>query len=185
VDDQLIPAINLVGEKFDRKEYFLPQLISCADAMRKGFEVLQPHLATQNGGGVTQGPQVLLATVQGDIHDIGKNIVALMLKNYSFEVIDLGKDVSAETIIRAVKQQGARIVGLSALMTTTMVEMKRVIDLAREEGLEDVCFMIGGAVVDQHYAEEIGAQGYAADALAAVRLAQGFGAGPRRGDDET
>lgn len=174
VDEQLIPAINLVGEKFDKKEFFLPQLIAAADAMRKGFEVLDPHLSAQGEAGAVKGPRVLMATVQGDIHDIGKNIVALMLKNYSFEVIDLGKDVSAETIIRAIKQHQARIVGLSALMTTTMVEMKRVIDLARAEGLDDVCFMIGGAVVDQHYADEIGAQGYAADALAAVRLAKQF-----------
>ncbi len=174
VDDRLIPAINRVGEKFDRKEYFLPQLIASADAMRKGFEVLQPHLAIQGDAGAARGPKVLLATVQGDIHDIGKNIVGLMLKNYSFEVIDLGKDVSAESIIRAIQQHEAGIVGLSALMTTTMVEMKRVIGLARAAGLGEVRFMIGGAVVDQHYADEIGAQGYAADALAAVRLAQRF-----------
>jgi 5-methyltetrahydrofolate--homocysteine methyltransferase len=112
---------------------------------------------------------VVLATVQGDIHDIGKNIVALMLNNYNFEVIDLGKDVGAEDIIRAAKHHGADIIGLSALMTTTMVEMKKVIDLARAEDLSHVRFMIGGAVVDQHYAEEIGANGYAGDAIGAVR----------------
>lgn len=174
VDDRLIPAINLVGEKFDRKEYFLPQLISCADTMRKGFTVLQPFLSALSGNAGQKGAKVVLATVQGDIHDIGKNIVSLMLNNYNFEVIDLGKDVSAENIILAAKQHNADIIGLSALMTTTMMEMKRVIDLAHQEGLDNVRFMIGGAVVDQHYADEIGAHGYAGDAIGAVRLAQHF-----------
>lgn len=174
VDDRLIPAINLVGDKFDRKEYFLPQLITCADTMRKGFNVLQPFLDAASGSIAGKGPKVVLATVQGDIHDIGKNIVALMLNNYNFDVIDLGKDVSAEDIVRAAKHNGAEIIGLSALMTTTMVEMKKVIDLARAEGLLQIRFMIGGAVVDQHYADEIGASGYAGDAIGAVRLAKQF-----------
>jgi 5-methyltetrahydrofolate--homocysteine methyltransferase len=179
VDDRLIPAINLVGDKFDRKEYFLPQLITCADTMRKGFSVLQPFLDAASETPGRKGAKVVLATVQGDIHDIGKNIVALMLNNYNFDVIDLGKDVAAEDIIRAAKHHGADIVALSALMTTTMVEMKKVIDLARREGLARVRFMIGGAVVDQHYADEIGASGYASDAIGAVRLAQQFSvAGP-------
>lgn len=173
VDDCLIPGINLVGEKFDSKEYFLPQLITCADTMRKGFTVLQPYLSA-GGKAEKKGPKVILATVRGDIHDIGKNIVALMLNNYNFDVIDLGKDVSAEDIIRAAKNNNADIIGLSALMTTTMVEMKNVIDMAHQEGLTNVRFMIGGAVVDQHYANEIGAHGYASDAIGAVRLAQQF-----------
>ncbi|MBD3320699.1 MAG: 5-methyltetrahydrofolate--homocysteine methyltransferase [Chitinivibrionales bacterium] len=172
VDNQLIPAITLVGDKFDKKEYFLPQLITCADTMRAGFDVLQPILdESEKLSDTPKGPRVLLATVQGDIHDIGKNIVALMLKNYSFDVVDLGKDVSAEDIIRAARRHNAAIIGLSALMTTTMVEMKRIIELARARGLADVKFMIGGAVVDQHYADEIGAHGYAGDAMEAVRLA--------------
>jgi 5-methyltetrahydrofolate--homocysteine methyltransferase len=174
VDDRLIPAINLVGDKFDRKEYFLPQLITCADTMRKGFTVLQPLLDAASGRSGQKGPKVLLATVQGDIHDIGKNIVALMLNNYNFDVIDLGKDVGAEEIVRAAKLHQADIVGLSALMTTTMVEMKKVIDLARVEGLTHLRFMIGGAVVDKNYADEIGAHGYAGDAIGAVRLAKQF-----------
>nr|WP_320114749.1 homocysteine S-methyltransferase family protein [uncultured Desulfuromonas sp.] len=174
VDDRLIPAINLVGDKFDRKEYFLPQLITCADTMRKGFSLLQPFLDAASETPGRKGAKVVLATVQGDIHDIGKNIVALMLNNYNFDVIDLGKDVAAEDIIRAAKHHGADIIALSALMTTTMVEMKKVIDLARREGLARVRFMIGGAVVDQHYADEIGASGYAGDAIGAVRLAQQF-----------
>ena len=113
----------------------------------------------------------MLATVKGDIHDIGKNLVALLLRNYGFKVIDLGKDVSACEIVRAAKEHGARLVGLSALMTTTMSEMRAVLALARQEGV--ACrFMVGGAVVDEQYAREIGADGYAADAVAAVRLAQ-------------
>jgi 5-methyltetrahydrofolate--homocysteine methyltransferase len=174
VDERLIPAINLVGEKFDRKEFFWPQLISCADTMRRGFAVLQPILNASQEASGGKGPKVLLATVQGDIYDIGKNIVALMLKNYNFDVVDLGKDVGAEAIVRAAKKHKAGIIGLSALMTTTMVEMKNVIDLAHREGLKQVRFMIGGAVVDQHYADEIGAHGYAGDAIGAVRFAQRF-----------
>lgn len=171
VDEFLIPAITQVGDLFDKKEYFLPQLIMSADAMRVGFETLEPFLK-KTGAGVVRGPKVLIATVQGDIHDIGKNIVGLMLKNYNFDVIDLGKDVSVAHIIRAAQEHHAHIIGLSALMTTTMVEMEQVVIAAREAGLKDIKFMIGGAVVDQKYAEEINADGYAADALAAVRLAK-------------
>ena len=115
-----------------------------------------------------------MATVEGDIHDIGKNIVVLMLRNYGFEVVDLGKDVSAIKIINAAKEHKARIVGLSALMTTTMIKMEEVVKMAREEGLNDLKIMIGGAVVDQNYAEQIGADAYAADAMESVRLAKRF-----------
>jgi 5-methyltetrahydrofolate--homocysteine methyltransferase len=172
IDSILIPAINKVGEKFDKKEFFLPQLIMSADTMKKGFEILEPYLKKDKCENEEKRPVVLIATVQGDIHDIGKNIVALMLKNYNFNIIDLGKDVKASTIINAAKKHNASIIGLSALMTTTMVEMKNVIDLAKKEGLEDIKFMIGGAVVDQNYSDEIGANGYAKDALDAVRLVQ-------------
>ncbi|MFA7230601.1 MAG: homocysteine S-methyltransferase family protein [Victivallaceae bacterium] len=170
VDNSLIPAINRVGELYDRKEYFLPQLIMSADAMRKGFEALEPYLA-ENRAGEEKKAVVVIATVEGDIHDIGKNIVALMLRNYGFDVVDLGKDVAAGKIIAAVKERNAKIVGLSALMTTTMVNMEEVIALAKSEGLTDVKFMIGGAVVDQNYATQIGAS-YAADAMESVRIAQ-------------
>ncbi len=140
--------------------------------MRKGFDVLEPLLtADPKNKDIKKAPTVVIATVQGDVHDIGKNIVSLMLKNYSFNVIDMGKDVSAEDIIRVAKQEHADIIGLSALMTTTMVEMQDVIDLAKQHKL-DVKFMIGGAVVDQDYADEIGAHGYARDAMEAVRLAK-------------
>jgi len=112
--------------------------------------------------------------VEGDIHDIGKNIVALMLRNYGFEVVDLGKDVSARHIVAAAREHSAAVIGLSALMTTTMIKMPEVIQLAKTEGLDKVKFMVGGAVVDQGYADEIGADAYAADAMEAVRIAQKF-----------
>ncbi|PYG87523.1 5-methyltetrahydrofolate--homocysteine methyltransferase [Ruminiclostridium sufflavum DSM 19573] len=170
VDNHLIPAINQVGKLFDEKKYFLPQLIQSAEAMKKGFIYVEP-LLKQNGSVQEKEIIILIATVKGDIHDIGKNIVALMLKNYGFKVYDLGKDVSAETIINKAKSLKAHIIGLSALMTTTMVEMKDVIKLAREQNLS--CkFMIGGAVVDADYAREIGADGYSRDAYEAVKLAK-------------
>lgn len=172
VDEYLIPAINEVGEKFDKKEFFLPQLIVSADTMRRGFEILEPYLKKDSSGTLKKEATVIIATVQGDIHDIGKNIVTLMLKNYNFEVIDLGKDVAAEDIIRMAKNKKADIIALSALMTTTMIEMKSVIECARREGLAGVRFMVGGAVVDQDYADEIGAHGYASDAFEAVKLAR-------------
>ena len=173
VDDCLIPAINKVGDLYDSKKYFLPQLIMGADAMRKGFEVLEPHLSGDSEN-QTEKAVIIMATVEGDIHDIGKNIVSLMLRNYGFDVIDLGKDVSAVKIVNAAKEHKAQIVGLSALMTTTMIKMEEVVKLAREEGLTDLKIMIGGAVVDQNYADQIGADAYATDAMESVRLAKKF-----------
>jgi 5-methyltetrahydrofolate--homocysteine methyltransferase len=171
VDEILIPAITQVGQLFDSKEYYLPQLIQSAETMKIAFEYLEPLLKSGSGEDAQSTVGVVLATVKGDIHDIGKNIVALMLKNYGFKVYDLGKDVDAQEIIQKVKETGAKIVGLSALMTTTMVEMGEVIRLAKSEDL-NCKFMIGGAVVDEKFAEEIGADGYSEDAYAAVKLAQ-------------
>lgn len=171
VDKYLIPAITEVGELYDEKKYFLPQLIQSAEAMKNAFAYLEPLLKETSGKGLKDKPKVILATVKGDIHDIGKNIVALMLRNYGFEVYDLGKDVAACEIITKAKTLGAQIIGLSALMTTTMVEMEKVISLARKEGLK-AKFIIGGAVVTEQYAKEIEADGYAADAHKAVKLAQ-------------
>jgi 5-methyltetrahydrofolate--homocysteine methyltransferase len=173
VDENLIPAINRVGELFDKREYFLPQLIMSAEAMKAAFDFLEPHLKKNE----VQGQQkkkhkIILATVKGDIHDIGKNIVALMLKNYGFEVVDLGKDVGADAVVQALKKTGAEIVGLSALMTTTMTQMKTIIDESRKHGFKNVKYIIGGAVVTQDYADEISADGYASDSVEAVRLVQ-------------
>lgn len=169
VNRHLIPAIQEVGQRFDRKEYFLPQLMMSADAMKKACDFLAPQLATADGD-TGPAPVVLLATVEGDIHDIGKNLVSLMLSNHGFEVMDLGKDVSADEIIRTAREKNASVIGLSALMTTTMTEMEKVIDLAKQSDLT-MHIMVGGAVVDQTYADEIGADGYAADAVGAVRIA--------------
>ena len=170
VDDVLIPAITEVGDRFDRKEYFLPQLVQSADAMRRAMETLLPHLqnnAEQEG----TKPGIVIATVKGDIHDIGKNIVALMLQNYGFKVFDLGKDVPGETILDAAAEHGVKVVGLSALMTTTMTEMGKVIALAKKRGMDGLEFIVGGAVLSDDYAKKIGAF-YAKDALETVKIAK-------------
>ncbi|MCR5654885.1 MAG: homocysteine S-methyltransferase family protein [Lachnospiraceae bacterium] len=169
LDDALLPAIAQVGDLFDSGKYFLPQLIASAEAMKASIEYLEPLL--QKEGATEVMPTIVIATVKGDIHDIGKNLVAMMLKNNGFTVVDLGKDVPREEIIRAAKENNAKIIALSALMTTTMREMKNVIDLAKEEGLKSK-FMIGGAVITEDYADEIGADGYSKDAANAVKLAK-------------
>jgi len=174
VQDIMIPCIIKVGDLFDKKEYFLPQLIASAETMKKGLEYLDPYLKKDVSTQEVKAT-ILIATVKGDIHDIGKNIVSLMLENHGFNVIDLGKDITAERIIEEIKRLRPVIVGLSALMTTTMVNMKDVIDLARKEGL-DCKFMAGGAVVSKSYARSIGAE-YAKDGVGAVRLAQKLSSG--------
>ena len=167
LDDCLLPAINEVGDFFDKGKYFLPQLIAGAEAMKTAIEYLEPLL--EQTSGKKEMPVVVIATVEGDIHDIGKNLVALMLKNYGFKVIDLGKDVPKEQIIEAAKEHHASVIALSALMTTTMQEMKEVIAYAREQKVE-AKIIIGGAVITQDYADEIGADGYSKDAADAVKL---------------
>ena len=169
LNDVLLPAINQVGEYFDKGKYFLPQLIASAEAMKNAISVLEPLLLQETAN--QNKPVVVIATVEGDIHDIGKNLVALMLKNYGFEVIDLGKDVPAETILQAAKEHDAQIIALSALMTTTMQRMREVIAKAKEKGVASKV-MIGGAVITQEYADEIGADGYSRDAAEAVKLAK-------------
>ena len=172
VDDVLIPAITEVGDLFDRKEYFLPQLVQSADAMRNAMSHLLPHLQSSADSGAAK-PGIILATVKGDIHDIGKNIVALMLQNYGFEVLDLGKDVPADVILDAAVAQGIKLIGLSALMTTTMTEMDNVIKRAQSRGLDDLTFIVGGAVLSEDYASKIGAF-YAKDAMETVKIAKKF-----------
>ena len=169
LNEVLLPAINDVGELFDKGKYFLPQLIGSAEAMKNSIEVLEPLLLQETDA--QNMPVVVIATVEGDIHDIGKNLVALMLKNYGFKVIDLGKDVPKEEIIRAARENNAQIIALSALMTTTMQRMREVIEFAKKEGVK-AKIMIGGAVITQDYADEIGADGYSKDASEAVKVAQ-------------
>lgn len=165
----LLTAINLVGEYFDKGKYFLPQLIASAESMEKSIAYLEPMLKA--GGEQKPKGTIVIATVQGDIHDIGKNLVALMLRNHGFKVIDLGKDVSKETIVDCALENKADIIALSALMTTTMKQMEEVINFAKEKGCTAKT-MIGGAVITQEYAQEIGASGYSADAADAVKLAE-------------
>lgn len=167
INNDLIPAINQVGVLFEKKKYFLPQLIAGAEAMELAVNYLSPMVPKKNQD--KEMPAIVIATVEGDIHDIGKNLVALMLRNYGFKVIDLGKDVPAETIIQAAIEKKAEIIALSALMTTTMVKMKDVVDLVKEKRLP-FKVIIGGAVITQSYADEIGADGYSRDAAEAVTL---------------
>lgn len=169
LNEVLLPAINEVGELFDKGKYFLPQLIGSAEAMKNAIEVLEPLLLQESHA--QDVPVVVIATVEGDIHDIGKNLVALMLKNHGFRVIDLGKDVPKEKIIQAALDNHAQIIALSALMTTTMQRMREVVAYAKENHV-DARIMVGGAVITQEYADEIGADGYSRDAAEAVRVAR-------------
>jgi len=165
----MIPAIVEVGERFGRKEYFLPQLIASGETMKIGMEALEPLLKAASKEAAGRGT-ILVATVKGDIHDIGKNIVALMLRNYGYRVVDLGKDVASERIVREIERHRPDAVGLSALMTTTMTRMKEVIEMARRQG-QSCPFLVGGAVVTQAYADSIGAS-YARDGVEAVRVVE-------------
>lgn len=169
ISDCLIPAINRVGELFEQQIYFLPQLISSAGAMQKAIAYLEPMIKREEGK--KEMATIIMATVEGDIHDIGKNLVVLMLKNYGYRVIDLGKDVSAAQIVETAIQEHAKIIGLSALMTTTMMRMKDVVELAAKRGCGSK-IIIGGAAVTESFAEEIGAQGYSKDAADCVRLVE-------------
>ncbi len=169
LETMLIPAINQVGELFEQQKYFLPQLISGAQTMEKAVAHLEPMM--QAGKDKKELPPIVIATVEGDIHDIGKNLVALMLRNYGYPVYDLGKDVPAETIMAAAKEHKAAVIALSALMTTTMMRMKDTVNLRNQEN-SDVKIIIGGAVTTQEFADEIGADGYSADAAGAVRLVE-------------
>ncbi len=169
VDRHMIPAITRVGELYEKRIYFLPQLIQSAEAMKAAMDFLQPYLETE--GSMEKKGRIVLATVKGDIHDIGKNIVGLMLKNYGFEVFDLGKDVPNEVIVQKAEHVKADMIALSALMTTTMTEMRSVVDYVHTENIP-IKIIIGGAVVDEGYAREIGADAYARDAYMAVKKAE-------------
>lgn len=167
IEKYLIPGINQVGEYYDNKKYFLPQLIAGANAMKEAMEYLEPLLLA--GKKDEAKATVVIATVEGDIHDIGKNLVVLMLKNYGYRVFDMGKDVPAESIVNKAIEENAQIIGLSALMTTTMMRMKDVVDLAKEKGCQ-AKIIIGGACITESFAEEIGADGYSKDASECVKL---------------
>jgi len=168
INEHLIAAINEVGELFDKKKYSLPQLISSANTMKLAIEYLEPMLERSNTEAMAT---IVVATVEGDIHDIGKNLVVLMLKNYGYHVIDLGKDVPADVIVDTAMNEGAKVIGLSALMTTTMMRMKDVVELAKEKGCT-AKIVIGGAAITESFSDEIGADGYSKDAAECVKLVE-------------
>ena len=172
VDQYLIPALDDVGQRYEQGEIFLPQLIQAAETVKSAFTVIRQQLQASQGtcAAVDKG-KILLATVRGDIHDIGKNIVKVLLENYGFEVVDLGKDVPEQDVVRQVKQHNIRLVGLSALMTTTVRSMENTIRALRAEGL-DCQVMVGGAVLNEEYAQLIGADYFGRDAREAVKIAQ-------------
>ena len=167
VEGELVPALNEAGEGFEKKTVFLPQLLMSAEAAGAAFEAVRGRIAA--AGGQSGKGTVVVATVQGDIHDIGKNIARALLENYGYTVVDLGKDVPPEAVLEAALQSGAPLVGLSALMTTTVESMEKTIRLLREKA--SVKIVVGGAVLTEDYAMQIGADFYARDAMATVRAA--------------
>lgn len=170
VNDILIPALDKIGADFEKGKVFLPQLILSAGVAQSCFEVIKSKMESVGNESISKG-KIVLATVKGDVHDIGKNIVKVLLENYGYTVIDLGKDVDYQTVVEAVKKHDAKLVGLSALMTTTLVSMKETIKCIRENGL-DCKVVVGGAVLTEEYAMEIGADYYAKDAKEAVDVAK-------------
>jgi len=170
LNEGMVPAMTEVGRLFEEGEYFVPEMLICARAMQAGMTVLKPSMV--EGGGNPIG-KVAAGTVKGDLHDIGKNLVCMMLEGAAFEVLDLGSDVSPEKFVDAVKTSGANMIAMSALLTTTMPNMKATIEALKAAGLrEQVKVMVGGAPLTTRYAEDIGADGYAPDASRAVALAK-------------
>ena len=172
LDDGLIGGMMVIGEKFKRDEVYVPEVLIAARAMNMGVNVLKPYLTRE---GVEPVGKAVICTVQGDLHDIGKNLVKMMLEGVGIECIDLGTDISAEQVVEAVKESGAEIVALSSLLTTTMEYHKDIVDALKEAGLRDsVKVMIGGAPVNAEFAKQVGADGYAPDAATAADLALSF-----------
>lgn len=182
INDVFVPVLDVVGQKYDEGTFFLPQLMASAEAVKAGFDLIRDRARAASANATpTEGAHVpadadraiIVATVQGDIHDIGKNIVKMLLENYGFTVIDLGRDVAPEAIVAAARDTGARLIGLSALMTTTVGAMEHTIALVHEQ-LPGVAVMVGGAVITQEFADQIGADFYAKDAAASTRVASAF-----------
>ncbi len=164
--EELIGSLNIIGAGFRDGEIYLPEMMIAARAMHAGLGVLRPVLATSAGA---KAAKVVLGTVQGDLHDIGKNLVGMMLEGGGFEVIDLGIDVPSENFVETAREQGAQVIALSALLTTTMIQMQEAVRMIRAEGLK-VKVVVGGAPVTAAFAREIGADGYAEDAASAVSM---------------
>jgi len=165
VEQGLVPGMSAIGEKFKNNEVFVPEMLIAARAMKEAMSLLEPLLAQ---AGIKPKHTVVIGTVMGDLHDIGKNLVAMMLKGANFGVVDLGTNVAPEKFVAAVQEHNAAILCLSALLTTTMPAMKSTVEAVRAAGLTTVKIMVGGAPVTQEYADEIGADGYSADAASAV-----------------
>ncbi len=165
----LIAGMNVIGGKFKNNEIYVPEVLIAARAMNKAMEILEPKLVE---AGVESKGKLVIGTVKGDLHDIGKNLVAMMYKGAGYDVIDLGIDVTPEKFVEAAKENNAKLIGLSALLTTTMPAMKDVVEKVKSEGMDDVKVVIGGAPVTQAYADEIGADGYAPDAASAIEVGQ-------------
>jgi 5-methyltetrahydrofolate--homocysteine methyltransferase len=163
--------MRVVGEDFKHNRIFVPEVLLAARAMKAGMAILKP-LLTERKGEVSRSPVIVMGTVKGDLHDIGKGLVGMMAEGAGFTIVDLGTDTSAERYIEAVKQHGAAILGMSALLTTTMIYMRTVVQKMKAAGLHDVKICVGGAPISAEYAREIGADGYAADAASAVELFQ-------------
>ena len=166
----LAAGMDQAGRLYEEEEYYIPELLLCSDAMYVGMEVFRPYLLKNRSE--SNSYKAVIGVVEGDIHDIGKNLFKIMLETCGFEVIDLGKDVPPSVFIETVKKGGAHLIGMSTLMTTTMENMNRVMDLLKEEGLRDkVVVMVGGGPISQEFAEKIGADGYEREASKAARLA--------------
>ena len=170
INNYLIPALDTVGKGFEKGTVFLPQLLMSAESAKEAFAILKEELS-KSGQTDAKKEKVILATVKGDIHDIGKNIVKVLLENYAFDVVDLGKDVPPEKVVEAAKENNVKLVGLSALMTTTVVSMEETIKRLRKE-VPDCKVMVGGAVLNQEYADMIGADFYGKDAMQSVNYAR-------------
>lgn len=172
LDNGLVAGMNVVGEKFKNNEVFIPEVLVSARAMKAGMKIVRPLLAEAN---VQSKGTIVVGTVKGDLHDIGKNIVGMLLEGAGYQVTDLGTDVSVAQFMEVVEKEGATVIGMSALLTTTMTYMKEVIDAVDDAGLRDkVKVIIGGAPITQSYADEIKADGYAPDAASAVDLVKGL-----------
>jgi len=170
LNDGLIAGMTVVGDQFKKEEIFLPEVLFAARAMKAGMAILEPLLLS---AGTEPKGKVVLGTIKGDVHDIGKNLVAVMLKGAGFEVIDIGVDTPAERFIEAAREQGAKLIGMSAMLGTTMQNMKTTIEVLEKAGLKgEVKTMIGGAIVTQSFADKIGADGYAPDAASAADKAK-------------
>ncbi|MDD6877604.1 MAG: corrinoid protein [Clostridiaceae bacterium] len=169
LEEGLLPGMSVIGEKFRKNEVFVPEVLVAARAMNAGIEILKPHLAA---GDNTSKGKAVIGTVKGDLHDIGKNLVKIMLEGKGLEVIDLGVDVSAEQFVTTAKEQGAQIICCSALLTTTMGEMKETVEEAKRQGIRDQVFiMVGGAPLTQAFCDQIGADCYTSDAASAASAA--------------